>query len=294
LALNATIESARAGEAGKGFAVVASEVKNLAGQASNAVEEIDQEVNQIQDVAQNVVEVLQKIKQGVGNINEYTSNITAAVEEQSATTQEIASSMQTASTGVATIVDDINTVTEATQKASETTNDVISSSKDLSDRARELYVKVNKFILDIKSGGDGSEDGVLMPWSSELELGIKYIDDQHIKLVEMINALYKTMIEDNVSAQGPILKELAEYAVWHFENEEKIFEEHGYSDAVAHKKSHDGLLSKVTDIVNGFEAGEVKISIDVMNFLKDWLVNHIMKTDKAYVPFFKEIGIDKR
>jgi methyl-accepting chemotaxis protein len=151
LALNATIESARAGEAGRGFAVVAIEVKNLAGQASSAVEEIDKEVSSVQDVAANVVSVLQSIKEGVNNINEYTNNVSAAVEEQSSVTNEISSNMQVASVGVDSIVENVNGVTESIQTADHTAAEVLVAAQELSKQSESLSSDIQRFITDIKA-----------------------------------------------------------------------------------------------------------------------------------------------
>lgn len=151
LALNATIESARAGEAGKGFAVVASEVKNLASQASKAVEEIVSEVDNMQSVSGNVVDVLKNIKEGVSNINEYTSNVSAAVEEQSSTTQEISENMQHASSGVRTIVADISEVSQAAKQADFSASEVLESAKELSAQSEVLQRDISDFLEHIKT-----------------------------------------------------------------------------------------------------------------------------------------------
>ncbi len=154
LALNATIESARAGEAGKGFAVVASEVKNLAGQAATAVEEIAREVENVQSVSHNVSDVLRTVKDGVENINEYTNTVASAVEEQSATTQEIASNMQTASQGVISITHDIETVTSSTESAKGASNEVLGASDLLSQQVHSLSSEIQSFINSIRTNDD--------------------------------------------------------------------------------------------------------------------------------------------
>ena len=96
LALNATIESARAGEAGRGFAVVAAEVKNLANQAKQAADKIEQEIGNLNGISSDVVEALNSIKKAIQNVSEYVTSTAAAVEEQSTVTAEMSNGMQRA------------------------------------------------------------------------------------------------------------------------------------------------------------------------------------------------------
>jgi methyl-accepting chemotaxis protein len=103
LALNATIESARAGEAGKGFAVVAQEVKNLAGQAKGATEQITKEIGGVRTVSAEVADELEGINQAIHQVQEYVASTSAAVEEQSAVAGEMSAQMQRAATEAAAI-----------------------------------------------------------------------------------------------------------------------------------------------------------------------------------------------
>ena len=103
LALNATIESARAGEAGRGFAVVAAEVKNLANQAKQATDKIEQEIGNLNGISGDVVAALETIKKAIQSVNEYVTSTAAAVEEQSAVTSEMSTGMQRAAAEAASI-----------------------------------------------------------------------------------------------------------------------------------------------------------------------------------------------
>ncbi|WP_051957725.1 methyl-accepting chemotaxis protein [Desulfobacter vibrioformis] len=93
LALNATIEAARAGEAGKGFSVVANEIKDLAGQTSEATEQIQSQIGKVQHATSETVAKIKDISGIIQNVNEIVSGIATAVEEQSVTTGEIAENM---------------------------------------------------------------------------------------------------------------------------------------------------------------------------------------------------------
>jgi methyl-accepting chemotaxis protein len=98
LALNATIESARAGEAGKGFAVVANEVKNLAGQAKGATEQISESIDGMRTISSDVVGSLNSIRSAMQQVLDYVTSTASAVEEQSAVANDMSSNMQQAAT----------------------------------------------------------------------------------------------------------------------------------------------------------------------------------------------------
>jgi hemerythrin-like metal-binding protein len=67
--------------------------------------------------------------------------------------------------------------------------------------------------------------------------------------------------------------------------------QYGYSDYEKHKTEHEALVNKVEDYVGQVAAGRSSISLSLMGFLKEWLVNHIMKSDRDYMEFFLKKGV---
>ena len=121
----------------------------------------------------------------------------------------------------------------------------------------------------------------LITWSNMLSTGIGEQDNQHKKLIEMINQLNDAMQAGKGSeVLGKVLSELVNYTVFHFGYEEKLMAQHGYVDTPAHKGEHARFVQTVGDFKKKFDSGSAVISVEIMNFLRDWLTSHIMKTDK--------------
>ncbi len=133
--------------------------------------------------------------------------------------------------------------------------------------------------------------GRLIEWTDELSVGIQEIDEQHKILVNLINELYGAMIKGGAKeTNGAILRRLVDYTKTHFTVEESLMRIMGYSDYDAHKKRHDDFVAQLKELQQKFDQGQVHISMELLNFLKDWLSNHIMKTDKQYGPYFLKKG----
>jgi hemerythrin len=132
----------------------------------------------------------------------------------------------------------------------------------------------------------------IMQWNDKLSVKVEEIDKQHKKLVNLINQLHDAMAQGkSKEIMSEILKELANYTVEHFSTEEKYFKQFNYPDAAAHIAEHKKFVDTVKQFQNEFNSGKVMLSMKIMNFLKDWLINHIMGTDQKYSAFFNEKGL---
>lgn len=131
-----------------------------------------------------------------------------------------------------------------------------------------------------------------MSWDASYSVGIDKIDEQHQKIIELLNSLHKAIMErDSKTVLADILNELKEYADYHFKVEEGYFAEFGYIGAESHKKEHEMFASKVMSYIEENKKGELLTSLKVLNFLSYWLINHIGESDKKYSIFLKGKGI---
>ncbi len=133
----------------------------------------------------------------------------------------------------------------------------------------------------------------LITWGTEYSVGINSIDDQHKKLVGFVNDLNDAMAQrKGKDILEKILGGLVEYTKTHFAHEEQLFRAHGYPEATAHKMKHDDLTKKVLQFQQDLHAGKAVMSVEIMAFLKDWLLNHIKGTDMKYSAFLKGKGVN--
>jgi hemerythrin-like metal-binding protein len=130
---------------------------------------------------------------------------------------------------------------------------------------------------------------IFFQWNESLSVGIEKIDMQHKKLISLINDLYQAMTSGKGKEElDKIFKELFDYVKTHFFDEEKLMFVHHYEGYEAHKREHQKFSEQLKKYKEKFDKGDRKIAIEVSDFLKEWLVNHIMKTDQQYAPYLKE------
>lgn len=83
-----------------------------------------------------------------------------------------------------------------------------------------------------------------------------------------------------------------QYTKLHFAREEKFFAQTGYPDAAAHKQEHDDLTRQVLEVQRKYARGtSAALSLEVMQFLKNWLLHHIQGSDQRYRPHLNANGI---
>ena len=132
----------------------------------------------------------------------------------------------------------------------------------------------------------------LIIWTDEMSVNINEIDEQHKKLIKLINNLFNAMLEGK--AQEIINKtvdDLIDYTEYHFTTEENYFENHSYPGFHNHKIQHSYFKDEILIFKNELLNGKSTVPMDVFNFLKDWLTEHIMNSDKKYSKYLNSKGV---
>lgn len=117
-------------------------------------------------------------------------------------------------------------------------------------------------------------------WDASYEGGVKEIDDQHRKLVDMINGLHDAMlVGEGAQLLGTLFQDLIDYTRYHFETEERLLERAGYPGIGDQIKEHRSLTEHVLAYQKRFEEGRFKNAVETVKFLKGWLAQHILEKD---------------
>ncbi|RDH85701.1 MAG: hypothetical protein DIZ80_01890 [endosymbiont of Galathealinum brachiosum] len=142
-----------------------------------------------------------------------------------------------------------------------------------SDVANELTTK-NKSIKAIE-------------WSDVYSVGIEDIDNDHKKLLLLLNRSI-TIANNHLSSNelGGILDELIDYTQYHFKREENIMEENGYPQFDKHRKVHELIVREVQHYKIKYDQGELSVE-KFLEFLSVWLKDHILGLDKSIGEYIK-------
>jgi hemerythrin-like metal-binding protein len=159
----------------------------------------------------------------------------------------------------------------------------VGTSMHLSRLSEELQKVVSQFKL--------SESGKLIVWSNSYSVKVSQMDQEHQRLINIINNLYAAMRAGRSNEGiGSILDELVAYTKTHFSHEEQLMQQAGYAGLADQKKAHEALVNQLNDILAKYRAGTA-LGQEIMSFLKNWLINHIQGMDKQYGPSMHKKGI---
>lgn len=168
------------------------------------------------------------------------------------------------------------------KKSSQSAKAVFEEADALGRQAETMRAVADDFLVRLQSGGGTLE------WGPSWITGHPVVDADHKMLVQYVNELNQAMLRGaGQDVAADVLGKLLQYTVDHFAREEEIWTKGGLKTLAEHKKLHADLVDKVQKFQQEFTAGKATLTSDLMSFLREWLINHVFKTDKAGV---KEIS----
>lgn len=121
-------------------------------------------------------------------------------------------------------------------------------------------------------------------WDQYYVTGLKEVDDQHMQLVALINRLGNSVgsAEGSHTEEIPnVLKELTEYAVYHFTEEESLLHEAQVDPRHqnSHQREHQSLIDEVSRLAT--DAASPDHLHHLLKYLVNWLAYHILGSDQS-------------
>ncbi|HDX8437566.1 TPA: bacteriohemerythrin [Aeromonas dhakensis] len=297
LALNAAIEAARAGEQGRGFAVVADEVRQLATRTQAATVDIQQRIEALQHNTRHAVTTMhttrnvseQAVSQAAG-----TGETLTAIVEAITRVNDMNGHIATAAGQQAQVTEETNRnvmeVASIARECLELARQSRSHTRDMNQANEEISLISDQF--DVSKAGSASQDQELLHWNEAFMVQVPSMDNQHLGLFEAMNRLYQAVIDKSpAQLRKQRLDELLKLATRHFADEERVMEQAGYPELRRHKEEHARLLAELDTLMQRNGTDDEEFNMELLVFLKNWLLNHISKVDKQYSGSLRQAGI---
>ena len=131
-----------------------------------------------------------------------------------------------------------------------------------------------------------------MEWDDKYSVGVEELDNQHKRMFNTINELLNSL-ETNTAEEhlGGVIESLIQYKMFHFATEEKYFEEFNYEGKDDHIAKHKFFNDKLEEMRSRNPNYNIEFGYELVDFLEDWLINHLMVTDQKYVECFHSHGL---
>lgn len=132
----------------------------------------------------------------------------------------------------------------------------------------------------------------LINWTPDMSVGVSVLDEDHRRIMILINRLHDSIQNgEGTALMGDILQALHVYILLHFDSEELMLRQTNYPDTDGQHQAHEKMKEKTSALLNVFrESPESVRPVEVLMFLRDWWVDHIMNSDMKYAAHLRSFG----
>ena len=128
----------------------------------------------------------------------------------------------------------------------------------------------------------------VIEWNDRLEIGIRLVDRQHARLVDLTNNLHLACLRSSETANRFFINaahEAVEYVQYHFSTEEKMMLLLDYPGYSTHKAQHQSFVKELLSQTSKFATGKNLVPNRFVYYLKEWVLSHIAVSDKAMADY---------
>lgn len=294
LALNAAVEAARAKDHGKGFAVVANEVRSLAQKSAENAKQIEAMISKINKGIKLGNDLVEKSKNKFDDIQQKVIKATDLVNHLAASASE-------QSDGIEQISDAVAQLEQITQNNASLVEEVAGAAEELETQAQDVVQSLSFFDQKAikrkkktsSSMASDEDSDLLIRWDNKYSVHVSEFDSHHQKLLDIINDLYKGLKQNKGIEQiTETIQELVDYTEFHFSKEEETMKSYQYPGLPEQIDQHKKFVQAIKDAGEDIKSGKsLSTATNLLTFLKNWLINHIMKIDIKYSDFLNERGV---
>ena len=131
----------------------------------------------------------------------------------------------------------------------------------------------------------------ILKWDEQYSIGVQIIDNHHKHLFMLLNKTYDSNIKYVPTDElGALFDELINYTIYHFSKEERLMQETRFPDFQSHKIKHENFSQKVMEMNEYFHTGRNSLTLEVISFLNNWLLDHILLADVEFGRFLTIMG----
>lgn len=136
-----------------------------------------------------------------------------------------------------------------------------------------------------------SEGIKFVEWKDTYSVGIPAIDEQHKQVLKILNSVFAS-VKNRKDSKALLnnLKKLWIFTLTHFSYEETLLEVVEYPHLDEHRRNHSRMKSQTSLYIADLKVRQPD-EIVILNFIKDWWINHINGEDKDYIDYLLPLGL---
>jgi len=260
-------------------------IANASQGSAERSKEVDSGIRNVSHAAADICDVAKLVSR---NIVEAAEGV-AQIEHES---EDLKNNVRNVNTHIRSIQASIMEITGDISDNSEQANKISGVADHLGDSIEHFSTDgLEQQKLVAYQPSQSSED--FIHWGKNYFINVAEVDEQHAILVKLINAFQRRVAMG--SSNEALLKSynaILDYTGFHFSYEEDLFSGHGYPETPKHKQTHKVLVKTVVQYGEQLKtARSAQLENEILEFLKQWLLDHILKTDMKYAKFLNSKGI---